>query len=151
MSDITSWGQVDETAISAFEREINFSLPTDYRTFLQANNGASVDGQVFFVSDLDQDVLMDVFFGITNAEERSLTLGYWLNEFGDELQEKTLIIGSDPGGGMITYVTAGEDKGIYYWDHSHFFPQSSEEEGNTYFLADSFDDFMATLHKYEPA
>lgn len=151
MSDITSWDQVDETAISAFEREINFSLPTDYRTFLQANNGASVDGQVFFVSDLDQDVLMDVFFGITNAEERSLTLGYWLNEFGDELQEKTLIIGSDPGGGMITYVTAGEDKGIYYWDHSHFFPQSSEEEGNTYFLADSFDDFMATLHKYEPA
>ena len=149
--NVTSWGQVDETAISAFEQEINFSLPTDYRTFLQANNGASVDGQVFFVSDLDQDVLMDVFFGITNAEERSLTLGYWLNEFGDELQEKTLIIGSDPGGGMITYVTAGEDKGIYYWDHSHFFPQSSEEEGNTYFLADSFDDFMATLHKYEPA
>ena len=94
---------------------------------------------------------MDVFFGITNAEERSLTLGYWLNEFGDELQEKTLIIGSDPGGGMITYVTAGEDKGIYYWDHSHFFPQSSEEEGNTYFLADSFDDFMTALRKYEPA
>ena len=151
MSDITSWGQVDEKVISAFEREINFSLPTDYRAFLQANNGASVDGQVFFVSDLDQGVLMDVFFGITNAEERSLTLGYWLNEFGDELQEKTLIIGSDPGGGMITYVTAGEDKGIYYWDHSHFFPQSSEEEGNTYFLADSFDDFMAALRKYEPA
>lgn len=151
MSDIASWGQIDEKAISAFERAINFLLPTDYRAFLQVNNGANVDGQVFFVSDLDQDVLMDVFFGITNAEERSLTLGYWPNEFGDELQEKTLIIGSDPGGGMITYVTAGEDKGIYYWDHSHFFPQSSKEEGNTYFLADSFDDFMAALRKYEPA
>ena len=45
--NITSWGQVDETVISAFEQEISFSLPTDYRTFLQVNNGASVDGQVF--------------------------------------------------------------------------------------------------------
>lgn len=148
---IISWGHIDEATIVAFEQKINLPLPTDYRAFLQANNGASVERQVFFVSDLDQDVLMDVFFGVTNAEDRSLTLLYWLDEFGDELQEKTLIIGSDPGGGIITYVTVGEDKGIYYWDHSHFFPQSSEEEGNTYFVASSFDEFIAALRKYEPA
>ena len=151
MNNITSWGQNDETTVAAFEQEIGFSLPSDYRTFLKGNNGCKVNKQVFLVKDLDQDIMLDVFYGITNATSKSLTLNYWLTEFGDEIEEKTVLFGSDPGGGFLMYITAGEDKGIYYWDHAHFFPQSSEEEGNTYFLADSFDDFMATLSKYEPA
>ena len=151
MNDIASWGQVDETAIYAFEQRIGFSLPDDYRRFLLKNNGAQANSQIFFVKYLEQDVMLDVFFGITHPESRSLTLGYWLQEYGDEIDEKSLLIGSDPGGRFLLYVTSGEEKGIYYWDHSHFFPQSSEEEGNTYFVANSFDDFMATLRKYESA
>lgn len=149
--NITSWGSTSEATISAFEQRIGFSLPDDYRRFLLENNGAQANSQVFFVKDLEQDVMLDVFFGITHPESRSLMLEYWLQEYGDEIDEKSLLIGSDPGGRFLLYVTSGEEKGIYYWDDSNFFFQSSEEEGNTYFVANSFDDFMASLRKYESA
>jgi len=151
MMNFTSWGKNDEARITAFENTIGFSLPTDYRLFLAENNGGSINNQAFFVKDLDQDILADVLYGITSPLSRSLTLGHWLKEFGDELPEKTLLFGSDPGGGFLMYVTAGEDKGVYYWDHAHFFAQSSEEEGNSYFLAESFTDFCDSLMDYTPA
>lgn len=149
MKNFIPFGKSDETIVRQFEQRLGFSLPADYRIFLLENNGASVRNYAFYVDDLSQDVLMDIFYGVTNKEE-DLTLESWLAEYGDELQKKTLIIGTDQGGGMITYITAGEDSGVYYWDHAHFFPQSSQEEGNTYFLAESFTDFIRLLKSYEP-
>ena len=151
MINATSWGPTPEATILAFEKEIGFSFPADYRQFIAANNGCQLNKQVFFVEDLDQDILAHVFYGVTNPESRSLTLRYWLSEFGDEIPEKTLLFGSDQGGGLLMYVTEGENKGIHYWDHAHFFPQSSGEEGNTYFLADSFAEFCDSLMDYTPA
>jgi len=147
MNNFTPWGSSDETTIQQFEQKLGFPLPADYRAFLLKTNGGIVINQVFHVDDLAQDVLMDVFYGVTNEEE-DLTLATWIAEHGAELQENALIIGADQGGGIILYITAGDDKGIYYWDHAHFFPQSSQEEGNTYFLADSFDDFYKLLKPY---
>ena len=95
--------------------------------------------------------MLHVFYGITNSDSKSLTLSYWLTEFGDEIEEKTVLFGSDLGGGFLMYITAGEDKGVYYWDHAHFFPQSSEEEGNTYYIAESFADFCNLVMDYVPA
>lgn len=148
MMDITSWGSTNEETIAAFEQQIGFSLPDDYRQFLLENNGAKSNRQVFFVKDLGQDVMLDVFFGITHPTSRSLTLGYWLQEYGDEIDEQSLLIGSDPGGRFLLYVTSGEEKGIYYWDDSHLFPQSSEEEGDTYYVAASFSEFCAELKQF---
>lgn len=148
MLKLTTWGQNDEAVVLDFEQQIGVSLPSDYRNFLVQNNGGRVDSQSFFVKDLDQEILLDVLFGITNSKARSLTLSYWLNEYGDELQEKTLIIGRDPGGRFLIYITEGEDKGIYYWDDTNFFPQSTEEDGNTYFVADSFAQFCDSLVNY---
>jgi len=148
--NITSWGKTDEATITAFEQKVGFALPSDYRDFLLENNGGRVDNELFFVEGLGQDVMMDVFYGVTHRN-RALTLTYWLEEYGDELQENTLIIGTDPGGGMVTYITSGEDKGVYYWDHAHFFESSTEEDGNTYFVADSFADFCSSLKPYVEA
>ena len=147
--NITTWSTNNEETISAFEHKIGFPLPSDYRRFLLDNNGAKANRQVFFVKELAQDVMLDVFFGITH-ESRSLTLDHWLKEFGDEIDEHSLLIGSDPGGRFLLYVTSGEEKGIYYWDDTHFFPQSSEEEGDTYFVADSFAEFCNLLKEYVP-
>jgi hypothetical protein len=147
MNNFTPWGSSDETTIQQFEQKLGFPLPADYHAFLLKTNGGSVNKQIFHVNDLAQDVLIDVFYGVTNREE-DLTLATWIAEHGAELQENALIIGADQGGGIILYITAGDDKGIYYWDHAHFFPQSYQEEGNTYFLADSFDDFYKLLKPY---
>ena len=150
--DATSWGPTSEAIILAFEQQIGFSIPDDYRRFLLEYNGAGVDNnQVFFVKDLDQDVMLDKLFGITNPRARSLTPGYWLKEYGDEIPEKTLLFGCDPGGRFLMYVTEGEQKGVYYWDDTHFYPQSREEDGDTYFIADSFAEFYDSLMDYTPA
>ena len=150
MKNLISWGKNDETAISHLEKELGFPLPADYRSFLLNHNGGRLNDKVFFVEGLGQDVMMDVFYGTTHRNQ-ALTLSYWLKEYGDELQENTLIIGTDPGGGMITYITTGEDTGVYYWDHAHFFEESTEEEGNTYFIADSFADFCTKLRPFGEA
>lgn len=150
MINITPWGENNEELVRSFEQQINFALPEDYRQFLIKNNGAVVNRQTFFVKDLGQEVLMDVLYGLTNADARSLTLAYWLKEYEGDMGEKELVIGSDPGGHQILYITAGEDKGIYYWDTNHFFAQSSKGEGDTYFLAESFDDFCNLLTDYQP-
>lgn len=140
MKNFNSWGESDELRVARLEAELGFALPDDYRSFLLRNNGGSFQEQVFFVADLGQDVMLDIFYAVSNPD-RVLTLSFWWKEHGEELQENALIIGTDPGGGMITYITTGEDKGVYYWDHAHFFEESAEEEGNTYFVADSFADF----------
>jgi hypothetical protein len=150
MINLTSWGENKEEDILAFEKQIGFSLPDDYRRFLLKNNGADVNSQTFFVKGLDQEVLMDVFYGLKNYEARSLTLGYWLKELGDEIEKKDLIIGRDPGGHKILYITEGEDAGIYFWDTNHFFPQSAEN-GDTYFVAKTFTEFCDSLQDFKLA
>ena len=144
MMNITPWGENNEEAVQKFEQQIGFALPEDYRQFLLKNNGARVNNQRFFVKGLGQYVLMHVLYGLTSAH-RALTVGYWLNEHGDDIGEKELPIGHDQGGHQLLYITDGEDKGIYYWDHNHIFAKSAEGEGDTYFVADNFTEFCALL------
>lgn len=143
-------GGASEEIVTVFEKQINFSLPADYRRFLVENNGAEVLDQTFFVKDLTKEVLLDVLFGIINPTSRGLTLGYWLKEYEDELEPGTLIIGKDPGGSLLIYTITGEDKGIYYWDKNYLFAQSSESGGNAYFVADSFTELCTSLADYNP-
>ena len=118
--NITSWGKNDEAAIAAFEYKIGFALPNDYRQFLLNNNGGVVNDQTFFVEGLGQEVLMDVFYGIAIFHGRTLNIDYWLQEYKGEIGGNELVIGRDPGGHQLLYITEGEDKGIYYWDANHF-------------------------------
>jgi len=145
MMNFEPLGGASEQNVAAFEQQIGFSLPTDYRHFLIENNGAEVFDQTFFVKDLDKEVLLQVLFGVTNPTSRGLTLGYWLKEYEDELEPGTLIIGKDPGGSLLIYTVAGDDKGLYYWDKNYLFPQSHEPEGNAYFVADTFTELRDSL------
>lgn len=150
MINFEPFGEASEQDILTFEQQVGFTLPADYRQFLMKNNGAEILDQTFFVKDLEQEVMMHVLFGLVNPTSRGLTLGYWLEEYSDELEPGTLVIGKDPGGRFLLYTITGEDKGIYYWDKNHHYPQSSDEEGNTYFLADSFTEFCNSLADYAP-
>ncbi|MBO0358830.1 SMI1/KNR4 family protein [Hymenobacter sp. BT186] len=148
MLDIIPNGRANEQEVKALEQTLGFSLPEDYYSFLLEHNGGEVkDYQSFFVRGLAQEVLMHVFFGV-NQPIRSQNVQFWANEFQEDLQEDAFIFGREPGGALLTYITTGEDKGVYLWDHAHFFPQSSEEDGNTYFVADSFADFCAQLKPF---
>ena len=68
-------------------------------------------------------------------------------EFSEDFPEKSLVIGRDPGGAMLLLVTTdvGDfSKGIYFYDHSHFF-EGSNSDCNTYFVCDTFTEFITIL------
>ena len=68
----------------------------------------------------------------------------YLSFFVDELHEE-VTLGVLLGCSENIMITTGEDKGIYFWDHSFIFDQSSEES-NVYFLKDNFTSFIADLY-----
>ena len=60
---------------------------------------------------------------------------------------KALSSGEIQEGGMLLLVTedVGDfSKGIYFYDHSHFF-EASNSDCNTYFVCDTFSEFITIL------
>ena len=138
----------NEKSISEVESKLDISLPNDYKEFLHQNNGAKVDDGYFFVKDLNEYIMMDTFFGIS-ISKKALDIIEVNNEFDGEIPSKSILIGDEPGGGLILLVNDGEDNGIYYYDHSYSFEQSSDEK-NSYIIANTFQDFVDMLSTSPP-
>ena len=139
--NIKPFGHVDESALAAFEQEIGSRLPDDYRQFLLSSNGGSFPASGFYVPELDIDCRLDVLFGFNLPP--ALSLNSWKEEMDEELPPGTMIIGSDARSGLLL-LGWEELPGIFYYDHSHRFPSSSEEH-NTYFVAYSWTEFISAL------
>ena len=115
-------------------------MPDDYFNFLAQNDGAIIDEAYFYVKDIEEYIMFDLFYDIEECIEA-------YEEFCDDFPEKSLVIGRDPGGAMLLLVTTdvGDfSKGIYFYDHSHFF-EASNSDCNTYFVCDTFSEFITIL------
>jgi len=141
--NINAFGNISDEMINKFEQHIGFALPEDYKKFLLEYNGGTSQKRysTFFVKVLDQEIPLDVLFGLNAGK---LDLQKWNDEYMEDMFEKSLIIGDDPGGGLIVLINNSDMKGVYYWDDSFNFEQSSEEQ-NIYKIADSFRDFNEGL------
>ena len=129
-----------EAKTLAFQEFLGFTLPDDYFNFFQKNDGAIIDEAYFYVKDIEEYIMFDLFYDIEECIET-------YEEFSDDFPDKSLVIGRDPGGGMLLLVTTevGDfSKGIYFYDHSHFF-EASNSDCNTYFICDTFTDFITIL------
>ena len=129
-----------EAKALAFQEFLGFTLPDDYFNFLQKNDGATIDDGYFYVKDLDEYILLELFSDIEECMED-------YQEFKDDIPDKSLVIGADPGGAMLLLVTedVGDfSKGIHFYDHSHFF-EASNSDCNTYFVCDTFSEFITIL------
>lgn len=141
----TSGSNPTEEALEAFEANNALKLPLDYRHFLGANNGGCPSPNACWVEDIDDFVLVDVLYGI--ARDESSDLQFWIEEYGDEMPKGSVIVGGDPGGAMFILGTTVDFSGIYLWDHQHRYAGSSEENGNTFFIADTFSTWIQTLQE----
>ena len=129
-----------EAKALAFQEFLGFILPDDYFNFLVQNDGAIIDEAYFYVKDIEEYIMFDLFYNI----EKCIKI---YEEFSDDFPDKSLVIGRDPGGGMLLLVTTevGDfSKGIYFYDHSHFF-EASNTDCNTYFVCDTFSEFITIL------
>ena len=123
-----------------FQEFLGFTLPDDYFNFLVQNDGAIIDEAYFYVKDIEEYIMFDLFYNI----EKCIKI---YEEFSDDFPDKSLVIGRDPGGGMLLLVTTevGDfSKGIHFYDHSHFF-EASNSDCNTYFICDTFSEFITIL------
>jgi hypothetical protein len=133
----------NEINVEKIEKIFSLKLPNDYRIFLTEHNGASIEDGYFFVDELQQQISMEVFYGVDTKND-SIDIVKINKEFADDILAKSLLIGGDDGGGWILLICDGENDGIWYYDHSYFFEQSTDDL-NTYFICDTFSDFMNLL------
>ena len=132
----------DIQSTNTFLSNLSFDLPSDYVSFLKEYDGVKVLDGAFFVPDLDQKVLLDILYGVTCPKRFNLLKAN--EELDGELPDKSIVIGEDPGGAYILLTNDGENNGIYFYDYRHFFDQS-DEESNTYFITDTFQNFLDEL------
>jgi len=138
-----SFGGVVQRDVGAFKQRNNLKLPVDYEQFLVQHNGGLLPPVSCFVPGPNQDVLVAVLFGVNLA--RDFDLDGWLDEYRDEMLPGFLILGAGAGTMLFILGTDGADAGVYCWDHAHAPEGSSEADGNTFRVADTFTEFLNAL------
>ncbi|KIV73185.1 MULTISPECIES: SMI1/KNR4 family protein [Bacillus] len=142
--NINPFGNATEEEIESFEEFLGCSLPDDYKIFLRDYNGGTSKKRYsnFFVEELHEEIPLDVLYGIN--VDQTFDLKECHEEFEEDMLPESLIIGDDPGSGLIVLILEPKHYGVYYWDHSFYFAESSEDR-NTYKIADSFGSFIEGL------
>ena len=143
---IQGFGKANFSDIRDFELKNNIKLPNDYTNFLLNYNGSNVeltDQNSIYIKEFREAVNIDVLFGL-KTKNPELSIELWLSDYKSEMPNDTLIIGASYQHGLIVLLCASEDTGVYYWDHAYQFP-CSNDDSNTYFMADTFTDFVRGL------
>lgn len=150
MANLRSFGGTTAAAVDAFERANGLTLPADYREFLTRHNGGFPDpAAACVIPKQGQSVIVQTLLGL--GREREFDLQGWHDEYGDEMPPGSLIVAVGAGAMLFILVPGAADAGVYCWDHAHNFAGSSEEDGNTYFVAPTFAAFLASLVAVERA
>ena len=130
--------------IHSIEQELSVSIPADYKAFLIEYNGICTENTIVRIEAIEEETLLNVLFGSDPQLNRALTLEYWNTEYKDDIPESALLIGDFQDGGFLLLIPDGDDKGVYYYDHAYMF-ESSDDDGNTYLLSDTFEAFINSL------
>jgi hypothetical protein len=147
--EIAAYKNGSEEAVRKLEKDFRIKLPEDYRDFLIRDNGGSVTGGHLYVRDLEEDMPMGYFFGL-GIKKGFADITEINEEYGDDIPKKSLLIGTDVGSGFILLVADGKNDGIWYYDHTYFFDKSNDEL-NTYFICETFSDFLKMLETTVPS
>ena|SRR5581483_3928502 len=129
--------------IGAFEREIGYSLPPDYRDFLLKYGLATGSGDTRFTNADNPDEVetsVDVFYGLKPGD--TYDLRGMRRTFSDRLPPHLLPVASGSGGEFCLSL-AGEDAGRIYW----WFQETGKvlSPADLEPIADSFAQFVNSL------
>jgi|AGTN01.2.fsa_nt_gi SMI1 / KNR4 family. len=140
---IKKFGATEMEQIREIEAAYNLKLPKDYIDFLLEYNGGAIEKDEdceVYIDSLHNSIHVDVLFGINTVYENA-NINNWMTLFKDDILKGTLIIGDSIEHGFIVLVCTEKDLGICYWDHTYEFT-CSNDESNTYFIADTFTEFI---------
>lgn len=142
------FGFANEEAISILENKFEVVLPEDYKRFLLQENGGRNTAYKYKnlvrISQINEEINIDVMFGVeTNIKNADIE--QWTSEYRDDLFPNSIIIGDTIQHGFIVFWLSNEEnRGIYYYDDTYEF-ESSTDDVNAYFLANSFSEFLSMV------
>ncbi|MBH3438419.1 SMI1/KNR4 family protein [Pseudomonas luteola] len=153
---------VTDIEISALEKDLKISLPSDYKDFLKTTNGLSVTDPDYFDISFKRIDCGHIAFGSlfpTNDRSEVYDIESFNHEFIDELdfiESDKIAIGEDGGGNPYVLLIKKDIAGVYYWDRTHLHAENSTEadikevgeSGDLYRIATSFDEFLTILAPY---
>ena len=142
---LDKFGFVNNGEILMLENEFEVVLPEDYKSFLLQENGGRNTAyrykNLVRIPQVSEEINIDVMFGVsTNVKNGDIK--QWTSEYQDDLFPNSIIIGDTIQHGFIVFWLSKDDNaGIYYYDDTYEFA-SSTDNMNTYFLANSFSEFL---------
>ena len=142
---LDKFGFANNGEILMLENEFEVVLPEDYKSFLLQENGGRNTAyrykNLVRIPQVSEEINIDVMFGVsTNVKNGDIK--QWTSEYQDNLFPNSIIIGDTIQHGFIVFWLSKDDNaGIYYYDDTYEFA-SSTDDMNTYFLANSFSEFL---------
>ena len=142
------FGFANEEAISILENKFEVVLPEDYKRFLLQENGGRNTAYKYKnlvrISQISEEINIDVMFG-AETNIKNADIEQWTSEYRDDLFPNSIIIGDTIQHGFIVFWLSNEEnRGIYYYDDTYEF-ESSTDDVNAYFLANSFSEFLSMV------
>ena len=142
---LDKFGFANNGEILMLENEFEVVLPEDYKSFLLQENGGRNTAyrykNLVRIPQVSEEINIDVMFGVsTNVKNGDIK--QWTSEYQDDLFPNSIIIGDTIQHGFIVFWLSNDNNaGIYYYDDTYEFA-SSTDDMNTYFLANSFSEFL---------
>ncbi len=136
---MNQFGTCTLAEIKDIEKAYKIKLPDDYKQFLLTCNGASFDDNTLWPLGLGEAIVLDVLFGF--RQPRGIDIAGVNTEHKHELLPHSILIGCDGENNFIMLCVEPGKEGIIYYDKSLVF-EESDEESNTYEVADSFTELM---------
>ena len=133
-------------AIEAFENERNVALPSPYKDFLLATNGGVPEASVFPIRgmELNPDGEVQVFFGI-HATHPSSDLAKVHDFYAGRIPANIVHIACNSMSDHVCLDLRDGGEEVVFWDKRHFWGTGEWREGDLYHVADSFEEFLASL------
>jgi hypothetical protein len=133
-------------AIEKFEDKHGLTLPERYKQFLLTSNGGVPETPAFPIEGFASNPLgaIQVFFGI-DARLPTSDLVQVCDMYRGGFPEGIVPIACTDGDDFVCLdLRSGSDR-VAFWDKRHFWGTGEWRERDLYHVADSFEEFLATL------
>jgi SMI1/KNR4 family protein SUKH-1 len=133
-------------AIQEFERQRRLVLPNLYKEFLLAANGGVPEEPAFPVQGIAAYSVgvIQVFFGM-DARHPMPDLAEIYDFYATRIPRGLIPIADNGGGDYVCLDLRGGRERVAFWDKRHFWGTGEWREGDLYHVANSFEEFLASL------
>lgn len=133
-------------AIEAFEHERELTLPAAYKDFLLTTNGGVPAAPIFPIEGMELNPVgeVQVFFGI-DAKHPSSDLAQVYDFYVGRIPAGVVLIACNSMSDYICLDLRDGGEKVVFWDKRPFWSTGEWRESDLYHVADSFEEFLASL------